>query len=203
MSRDPCRPSSRRGARGAAVMSGPLRAGILLLALAGCGRASAPPVGTTATPTAFRTLSVPAAGVRLRVPADWTVTPGQPPLMDVISSGSSIIALWRYSTRVPPPRTGAGVSAALTTLERRARRRDRTFRVQRAGTGRLQGAPVIILDATETISGRLRRVRSEHVLLRGSELVLEAYSPPAAFPHEDHLVFSPVRKSLSLDSPEG
>lgn len=178
-------------------------AAALILILAGCGRASAPAVGTTATPTAFRALAVPVAGVRLRVPADWTVTPGSSPLIDVISSGSSVIALWRYSTRTAPPSTSAGVAAALATLERTARRRDPSFRVLRAGTGTLRGAPVLILDATETISGRLRRVRSEHVLLPGAELVLEAYAPPGAFPREDHLVFSPVRKSLLLESPGG
>ena len=155
-------------------------------------------MGTTATPHAFRTLDVPAAGVRLSVPTDWTVTPEQPPLLDVISSGSAIIALWRYSTRTPPPSSPGAVAAALGTLERHARQRDPSFRVLRAGTDALAGAPVLILDASETISGRRRRVRSEHVLLPGAELVLEAYAPPAAFPREDHLVFSPVRKSLTL-----
>jgi hypothetical protein len=48
------------------------------------------------------------------------------------------------------------------------------------------------------VGGQLRRVRSLLVYLAGAEVVLEEYAPPAAFHSVDHLVFSPVRRSLRL-----
>jgi hypothetical protein len=74
-------------------------------------------------------------------------------------------------------------------------------RLIRVRTPRLAGLPAIVLDATERIGGRTRRVRSIHLFAPQLELVVEEYAPPGIFHSVDRAVFSPLKRSLRLIYP--
>jgi hypothetical protein len=170
------------------------------LLLGGCSSAGvrAPNLSATARPAGFQRLQYGTDGVALSVPRNWTVTAESAPLVAVYSSGPATIALWRF------PRPGAAIVSttalrhALVRLIAAARARDPTLEVQHTGLSAVSGAGAVIVDALERVGHQLRRVRTEHVYAAGAELVLDAYAPPTQFASVDHLVFSPVRKSLSL-----
>jgi hypothetical protein len=175
--------------------------GLSLLALAGCGnsRTPVPSVITPAAPKAFHTLSYQRrAGVKLTVPDNWDATSLGAPLIGTVSSGSAVIALWRYPLSEPAPAGRPALAAALGSLVSAARARDPALQVLRSAVTRAAGAPAVELDVIERIGGQLRRVRSVHVYAGDSELVLEEYAPAAIFSGVDHSVFSPVRRSLVL-----
>ncbi len=170
------------------------------LLLGGCssGRVSAPDLAATAHPTGFERIRYPADGVSLAVPSNWTVTSETAPLIAVYSSGAATISLWRFPSAAPVISSAGRLRDALGALVTAARAKDPTFTVQRTGLSRVAGAGAVIIDALEHVSGKLRRVRTEHVYVDGAELVLDAYAPVTQFPSVDHAVFSPVRESLTL-----
>lgn len=174
---------------------------VAALVLAGCGnsRPLTPNLSLTATPNGFRTVAYRAAGVSLRVPRNWAILPDRGPLVVTVTSGQAVIALWRYPRPGTYPTSDpAALGHAQRVLLAAARQRDRSLRVIRAGNASLDGNGGIILSELERINGRQRRVRSEHIYLAGAEVVLEEYAPPSLFGTIDHLVFSPVRRSLHL-----
>ncbi len=170
----------------------------LLLAGCGGGRVKAPNLSATVRPTGFLTVRYARDGVALRVPANWTATAEPSPMVAVYSSGSATISLWRFPSRSPAPTSTAQLQKALAALLGAAKARDPGLLVARTGLSSVSGAGAVIIDATERVAGKLRRVRSEHVYVDGAELVLDAYAPPGQFASVDHDVFSPVRKSLTL-----
>jgi hypothetical protein len=170
------------------------------LLLGGCasGRVSAPDLAATARPSGFERIRYPADGVSLAVPSNWTATAETAPLIAVYSSGPAVISLWRFASAAPAITSAARLRDALSALVRAAKAKDPSFTVQRSGLSRVAGAGAVIIDALERVSGKLRRVRTEHVYVAGAELVLDAYAPVDQFPSVDHDVFSPVRRSLAL-----
>jgi hypothetical protein len=132
------------------------------------------------------------------VPDNWANTRSRAPLLGTVSSGSAVIALWRYPRTEALPGDPTALATARTALIAAARSHDPGLRLIRSTVTRAAGAPAIELDAIEQISGQLRRVRSVHVYEGGVELVLEEYAPPSIFHDVDHSVFSPVRRSLTL-----
>ncbi|WP_249009471.1 hypothetical protein [Conexibacter sp. DBS9H8] len=195
------RPGRCRAARRPAARGFILGVGVgLSVALSGCARrVQLPSLTTPVAPGRFLQIAYPKDGVRLDVPAGWSLTDEPPPLVAVISSGPALIALWHYRR---PGSTGASSLAALevrrAALLAAARRRDPSLQVNATALTHLDGAGAVILDVTGRVGARLRRIRSEHVYLPGAEIVLETYSPPALFPALDRRVFSPVRHSLAL-----
>jgi hypothetical protein len=184
------------------VATVPLMATLTLaISLAGCGdaRTPAPDLTATSAPVGFRVLRYRADGLSLRAPRNWAVVSQGAPLVATVSSGQAVIALWRY----PRPGTYATTDRTLLAhaehaLVAAATAREPSLRVVRSGVTTLDGRGAIVLSEMERINGRLRRVRSEHAYLDGAEVVLEEYAPPHLFPRIDHLVFSPVRRSLHL-----
>jgi hypothetical protein len=171
-----------------------------VILLAGCGnaRTAVPSASQPALPAGFVTLTRSYAGARLAVPRNWIVTGQRAPLVVTIQSGTAVMALWRFASKGPVPVGRRALAAARARLIARIRQRDRTVRLLRASFARIDGANAIELDAQERIGGLARRVSSTHVYVRGAELVLDEYAPPAEFAAVDRTVFAPVRRSLTL-----
>jgi hypothetical protein len=153
---------------------------------------------TPATPSAFRTVSL-RGGIRLKAPLNWTVGPGKGSLVATISSGTAIVAVWRYPRSAQPP-APASLSSARTTLIHEAKSQDPGLQMIRSSITTIDGHGAIELDAFEQVGGEQRRVRSTHVFETGAELVLDEYAPAELFHVVDHTVFSPLKRSLVLAS---
>ncbi len=179
-----------------------LALGAVGLGVSGCGnrRTRPPSLAVAAQPNGFRELVYPAQGLSLQVPRDWSVLPGRRPLVATISSGPAVAALWRYARNGPPP-DGAALQHALALLLRAVRARDPRLALVGARTLRVDNAAAIEINALERVSGEQRRVRSTHVYLRGTEVVLDEYAPVASFHLVDQLAFSPIKRSLSIGPP--
>jgi hypothetical protein len=119
-------------------------------------------------------------------------------MVATVSSGAAIVAVWRYQRTAPTPATSAALDQTRAGLIRAAQGSDPSLRVIRSHLGRLHGAPTVILDAVEQISGHERRVRSIHMFGSGAEFVADEYAPTSVFAAVDHIVFSPLRRSLTL-----
>ena len=172
--------------------------------LAGCGnsRTPVPSVFAPAAPSSLARLTFPSVGVSFKVPTNWTRATDTPPLIGTFSSGTAVIALWRYPHNGPVPADAGAAAHARTALLNAARARDRSLILNRSKLTTIDGAQAVVLDATETISGQRRRVRSFHLFVRGAEIVLDEYAPPAVFHAVDHEVFSPLNHSLALLRPK-
>ena len=170
-------------------------------ALAGCGnsRTPAPALSAPARVGGFRTLGYPSAGVTLAAPAAWTAIHGRPPMLVVITSGTAVIALWRYPRQAPLPAGTAALQRARRALTAAVASRSPGVEVIGSRAVRLDGRPAIELQALERIHGLLRRVSSTHVFASGAEVVLEEYAPPSVFANLDGSVFTPVRRSLLIN----
>lgn len=173
-----------------------------LLLLAGCGNTRIRPADTSrpVDPTSFHTVRFPTQGLSLSVPRNWTVTQAKPPLLSIFSSGSAIVAVWRFPRAAPPPASTAALNEARRELIRLSRKRDPALRVIRSSTGSSAGHPDVEVDAFQNINGQRRRVRSLHVFIPGSEVVLEQYAPPSLFHEVDHVAFSPMKRSLQIQT---
>jgi hypothetical protein len=177
--------------------------GALCLIAAGCGneRTPVPSVTAPAVARAFHTVSYAhAGGVTLSVPESWTSRRVKAPLIGTVSSGSAMIALWRYPRTAALPSDHAALESALKALVTAARTRDPHLQLIRSAITKADGKPAVEVDVVEHIGTEVRRVRSVHVYAAGAEVVLEEYSPPSMFHSVDHTVFSPVRRSLRLVS---
>jgi len=171
-----------------------------LLVLAGCGnsRTPVPDISRPAPPQGFRTLTLSHAGVSLATPANWTITGQSAPLVVTFNSGPAVVALWRFARPGPPPATAGALSRARRSLISAVRARDRAASVVGSAETRVAGAGAIALQVRERIGGRLRRVLSTHVYIRGAELVLDEYAPPSQYAAVARGVFAPVLQSLAL-----
>lgn len=185
-----------------------LQCGVGLLAVAlltaglltGCGdsRIKLPDVARLAGPAPFREISYRREGIRLYVPEDWAVLSHRPPLLGVITSGSAVIALWRYRRTSGVALGSVSLSAARQALLGAARRRSPGLSLIRSAFITVDGHGAVVLDTMQHMGGALRQDRSIHVYLPHSEVVLEEYAPPSLFHSVDHTVFSPVRRSLHI-----
>jgi hypothetical protein len=175
-------------------------AGLPLIVLLGCGDARTPVPSLTnpAAPHGFRLVRYPGAGVSFKAPGDWLVTRQQPPGVAITSSGSAVVAVWRFPRSATAPAGAAALEHARSALIGAARSRDSTLQLIRANLVRVAGAPAVELDAFERIAGQPRRVRSIHVYVAGGELVVDEYAPASTFHAVDHQVFSPLKRSLAL-----
>jgi hypothetical protein len=184
-----------------------LLAGLLaclpLAAFGGCGNSRTPvqDYSKPLPPNGFQPLSYPAAGLYLSAPRNWIVSRSKLPLVATVSSGSAIVALWRFPRKAPAPVDHSQLAAARQTLLKLSRQRDPELQVIRTALGSLHGAPVVEVDTFQKIAGQQRRVRSLHVFVPGSEVVLEQYAPPPLFHAVDHVAFSPIKRSLRIRTP--
>jgi hypothetical protein len=182
-----------------------LRTAILVLCplalMAGCGnsRTPLPSVSQPLKPNGFHAIGNAQAGIAISVPNNWLVQSQAAPLLTV-SSGTAVVALWRFRRHLAPPVGAAALDAAERQLIGAARARDPSLQLIRSRTETIDAAPAIELDAFERIGGQARRVRSTHVFTAGTELVLDEYAPPSIFHAVDHVVFSPLKRSLRLSA---
>jgi hypothetical protein len=168
--------------------------------VAGCGnsRTPLPDLVKPAAPHGVRSLAYPRSGIKFEAPANWAVSMGTPPMVATVTSGAAIVAVWRYPRAVPALGTSAALDQTRATLIRAARAKDPSLRLISSHLGRLHGAPTIVLDAVEQIAGYERRVRSTHLFGSGAEFVVDEYAPTSEFSAVDHVVFSQLRRSLTL-----
>jgi hypothetical protein len=174
------------------------------VALTGCGEARTPPpdVARPAAPAGYKAVRFSALGLALRrVPANWYVQFGQPPLVATISSGAATLAVWRYPRTQTLPRTDAELKRALDALLGTIRGRPGGFRALRALVTRVGRQPALMLLGVQTIDGNQRETRSAHVYAYGAELVLDAYAPPRWFAAVDRGAFVPIVRSVALRKP--
>ena len=59
-------------------------------------------------------------------------------------------------------------------------------------------AAAALSACVETVAGQRRMVRSTHLFREGSEVVVEALAPPAAFDGLARTVFDPLLRSLVI-----
>jgi hypothetical protein len=173
---------------------------LVVPAVAGCGNTRTPRPGLVkpAAPHGVRSVAYPRSGIKFKAPANWAVSMQTAPMVATVTSGAAIVAVWRYKQAAPVPGTSAALDQTRTALIRAAEAKDPSLRVIRSHLGRLHGAPTVVLDAVEQISGYERRVRSVHLFGYGSEFVVDEYAPTSEFSAVDHVVFSPLRRSLTL-----
>lgn len=171
--------------------------------LTGCGnaRTPAPDLSVPAVPGAFARQAFPTAGVSLRAPTDWQIQPGNPPLVASVHSGLAAVAIWRYPRTGTLPHSRTDLHRALRRLVARVRERDKTFRLATAAVVPVARRGAIQLRGLETIDGSRREVRSTHLYVAGSEIVVDAYAPPSKFRSVDRLVFHPLLRGLRVQAP--
>jgi hypothetical protein len=189
---------SRSSTSGRARWLGLLGSAALLAAGCGSSRNSVVNLSNPLPPRGFKAITFHSAAVALRVPRNWTLIHGAPPILATVTSGRAFVTLWRYSRTQPPPALGSGLQQAQAGLIAAARRADPTFKLIRAGTLTVDNLEAIELDAFENVNGQRRRVRSTHVYAPSAEYVLDAYAPPDGFHAIDHTVFSPIKRSLRV-----
>jgi hypothetical protein len=171
------------------------------LAVAGCGnsRTQPPDLSTPATPDGFNHATYPAAGLRLNVPRDWRLITGTPPQVVVLQSGLATVAVWRYTRDGELPHTRAQLKAALAALVALVRTRDSTFELASGNVVAVAHHGAIQIRGLETIDGLRREVRSTHLFVNRSEVVVDAFAPPSMFLRVDTQVFHPVLRSLRVE----
>jgi hypothetical protein len=176
---------------------------LLVTILVGCGnsRTAAPSLTRPALPRGFIKVSYWRAGISFRAPRNWTVTYGQSQPLLTVSSGSAVVAVWRYERPGRVSSIDTALAQARDALISKERATDPGLQVIRSQLVTLAGAPAVILDADEQIASRQRRVRSIHLFASGAEVVIDEYAPLGVFDVVDHAVFSPLKRSLALIAP--
>jgi hypothetical protein len=169
--------------------------------VAGCGdsRTQPPDLSTPATPDGFMHVAYPAAGLRFNVPRDWRVIPGTPPQVVVLQSGLATIGIWRYPRDGSLPHTRPALTSALHSLVALVARTDPTFRREGGAVVAVAHHEAIQIRGLETVDGLRREVRSTHMFVNRSEVVIDAFAPPAMFTRVDTQVFHPLLRSLRIE----
>ncbi len=170
------------------------------LVIAACGDSPAKPpdLSTPATPDGFQHVDYPADGIHLNAPRDWRVIAGTSPQVVVLQSGLASVAVWRYRRDGPLPHSRPALKLALRSLVAIVAARDPTFRRLGAAVVVVAHHAAIQLRGLETIDGLRREVRSTHLFVNRSELVIDAFAPPRVFARVDRHVFHPVLRSLRI-----
>jgi hypothetical protein len=169
--------------------------------LTACGdsRTQPPDLSTPATPDGFMHVAYPAAGLRFNAPRDWRVIAGTPPQIVVLQSGLATVGVWRYPRDGTLPHTKAALKTALHSLLGLVATNDPTFRREGAAVVEVDHHGALQIRALETIDGLRREVRSTHLFVNRSEVVIDAFAPPSMFTRIDTEVFHPVLRSLRIE----
>ena len=173
-------------------------------ALAGCGRdrLATPDLERPAEPGPPARAAFPKAGLVFQRPSAWRFEPGSDPLVVRGSSGTAVVAVWRYLRAEPLPRERAALEDARGTLEDALKTRDTTFTLDSSRITKVDGAPAIEVLGTQTIAGQRRKVRSLHAYAKGAEVVVDAFAAEQDFRGMDRAVFRPLMRSLKIDPPQ-
>jgi len=168
--------------------------------VAGCGdsRTRPPDLSTPATPDGFMHTAYPSAGLRLNAPRDWRAIAGTAPEVVVLQSGLATVAVWRYPRDGALPHTKVALKAALHSLLGLVGTTDPTFRREGAAVVDVDHHGAIQIRGLETVDGLRREVRSTHLFVNRSEVVIDAFAPPSMFTRVDTQVFHPLLRSLRI-----
>ena len=95
--------------------------------LAGCGndRTPVPDLSEPARPVGTKPVTL--SGIRLTVPANWTVLGPRGEMLGGLQSGTATLAVWRYPRTEVLPADDDELLAAKARLESEIRRRDPGF----------------------------------------------------------------------------
>src|SRR3954454_22172622 len=175
-----------------------------VLALAGCGsgKDKAPDSGAIPTSGATVMLKYPDAGVAFKAPQDWRRQTGKAPLVAAVQTGQATIAVWRYPRAEQLPVTHTSLRAAQEALVGQIRKRDPSFKVQKAKLLHVGPKRAVQVLGLGTINGNPRMIRSTHIYTQKAEYVIDAYAPETVFPRVDRGVFGPLLESLEISKPK-
>jgi hypothetical protein len=176
----------------------------LLAVLGGCGNSRTPPPAITRPqpPVAAIPQDFHAQGVSLAAPSNWTIDMGRAPLIEQITSGPGLIAIWRFPRSQPLPTTLPELRLARHYLVGAAKTRDPSIKVTHGIITRLDRRPAVELVGRETVDGQVRAMRSTHIYTEGSEYVIDALAPPTDFATVDRTLFLPLLRSLRFARPQ-
>jgi hypothetical protein len=171
----------------------------LIACLAGCG-AERPSLPTAVLPAEapVQTLRFRAAGMTVQVPREMTVRRRRRPVLFSAARADWFVSGLAYRRREQIPQNRRELAAARRRLVREVRRRDRSFRLIRAGTTRVDKAPAIELVGDQVLSKRRLRTHSVHVYEGRGEYVLELAAPTSSFDTLDAGVFRRMVRSLQV-----
>ena len=174
-----------------------------VLALAGCGSNKDTPSDTSSIQTTGPTVAVkyPDAGVAFRAPEGWRRQTGKAPLVAAVQTGQATIAVWRYPRDEQLPVTHTSLKAAKEALVGQIRKRDPSFKVQKAKLLHVGPKRAVQVLGIGTINGNPRMIRSTHIYTQKAEYVVDAYAPQTVFARVDRGVFEPVLESLEISKP--
>lgn len=169
-------------------------------AVAGCGaeQQQAPELDRPQRPAGSATLRFPAAGMTFAAPANWRLRERESPAVFTLASGTAQVNGFAYRRSEPLPARGPALEAARERLVAEVRERDPRFRLTRARTASVDGAPAIELRGEQVIARQRYRTRSVHVFRGSAEYVLEALAEPRHFRLVDRGVLAPLLDSLEV-----
>jgi hypothetical protein len=172
--------------------------------LVACGNSRTPPPRVTVPqpPVAAIPQDFMAQGISLAAPSNWTIDTGRAPLIEQITSGPGLIAIWRFPRTEPLPSTVPQLRLARHYLVGAAKVRDPSINVTHGIITHIDRRPAVELLGQETVDGQLRSMRSTHVYTEGSEYVIDALAPPADFATVDRTLFRPLLRSLRFARPQ-
>ena len=175
---------------------------VAALALSACGSGQTRPLSVYKAypPAAFKPFGLSRYGIGFVVPSNWADLSDllRPPVVAIIASGPAVISVSRYPRTTPPPTGTTGLHQAGVALLSAIRARQPNVRVISTQATSVGGQPAIVIEAIESIDGQRRHVRSTHLYLPRSEVVLEEYAPVAEFATVEREVFTEVSASLRL-----
>jgi hypothetical protein len=187
------------GSRRAAALAPAL---VAALALSGCGSSPTRPLSVYRTypPSGFKPYGLSRYGIGFVVPSNWAALPDlvRPPVVAIIASGPAVIAVSTYPRTAPPPTGTTDLLQARAALVTAIETSEPGFRLIASQTTSIGGRPAVVVNGIESIDGERRHVRSTHVYLPSSEVVLEEYAPVREFAAIDRTVFTRVSSSLRL-----
>lgn len=174
---------------------------LVLVTACGNSRAPVPNFSRPASPTGSRVLSYPRAGIAFDAPRNWSVVAQRTPLVATVDSGAAVVAVWRYPRTGRKPSTPGALARYESALVRAGTANDRTLHVISWTISAVEGAPAIVLEASESVSGLARRVQSVHIYRSHAEMVIDEYAPANAFDAVNRQVFTPLVRSIRLFPP--
>jgi hypothetical protein len=182
----------------------PLAAVALTAVLVACGndKTPAPNVSAIPAPKGFRDAEYTKEGVRLRVPANWRIVPGETPQIATIAAGDGQIGVWRFPRKEPLPETPIQLNAARNALILQVQKRDPTFTVTSSRIvikPRLKAVEIIGIGKNQ---GLQRSQRSLHAYAYGGEIVVDGFAPIKQFDRVDKQTLSKVTRSLKVSKPK-
>jgi len=172
---------------------------LLAVAFTGCGRERQEAAGLTFDPSErTAALSYPEAGIKLRLPANMIVRETAAPGVFRGFAGDAFLSSFAYRRAEQLPRNRRELETARRRLERAAKKRSSSFRLLRARSTRVAGAPAIELLGDQDISKGRLRTRSLHVFKRSAEYVFELAVPIRRFGRLDSAIFPLIRETLEV-----